>query len=297
MSDPFANIVTNQNRTPVATGSMLSSVTSGITKTGQRIVISGVEKIGKTTLACNAPRPLLVPLEVGYAAMSIPKTRVPTSYGEVMGLLNEIKTEAQRGNFEPGRTLVFDTGTALERLIDARTIEDDPKSKNKRLTMETAHDGYGKAYAHSNGLFADFLNACDELAIFGGINIVITAHVFASRGIDPIHGEYDTFDLLLHSPKNNKTQGKREMLTQWADLVGLLYEPMFVTKGEGESLSRGQSLNRGRVLGVSRTPAYVAGNRYGLNGEIPIPAQNGWNALALPIYNARGIDIGNHDVG
>jgi len=297
MSDPFANIKPAASRSAAVSpgGSMLGSVTEGVTTTGQRIVICGVEKIGKTTLACGAPRPLLVPLEVGYAAMNIPKTRMPTTYGEVMGLLAEVKAAAQAGTF-PAKTLIFDTGTALERLIDVRTIEDDPKSKQKKLTMETAHDGYGKAYAHSNMLFDDFLKACDELAIYGGINIVITAHVFASRGIDPIHGEYDTYDLLLHSPKNNKSHGKREMLTQWADLVGLLYEPMFITKGEGEQLARGQSLNRGRVLGVSRTPAYVAGNRYGLNGEIPIPAQNGWNALALPIYNARGIDIGNHDV-
>lgn len=297
MVDPFAALGMNSKAPATAAkpaGSMLGSVTQGITKTGQRIVICGVEKIGKTTLACNAPNPLLVPLEVGYAAMDIPKTRMPTVFAEVMDLLGEVKTAAQRGDFEPGRTLVFDTGTALERLIDVRTIEDDPKSKNKKLTMETAHDGYGKAYAHSNMLFGEFLAACDELAIYGGINIVITAHVFASRGIDPIHGEYDTYDLLLHSPKNNKSHGKREMLTQWADLVGLLYEPMFVTKVEGETVARGTTMGRGRVLGVSRTPAYVAGNRYGLNGEIPIPAQNGWNALALPIYNARGIDIGNH---
>lgn len=293
-SNPFG-LPTTVNLTPATqAGSMLASVTEGTTQTGQRIVIAGVEKIGKTTLACNAPKPLLVPLEVGYAAMSIPKTRVPANYGEVMGLIAEVKAASMAGTF-PAKTLIFDTGTALERLIDLQTIEDDPKSKTKRLTMETAHDGYGKAYAHSNQLFDNFLKALDELAIYGGINIIITAHVFASRGIDPIHGEYDTYDLLLHSPKNNKSHGKREMLTQWADLVGLLYEPMFITKGDGDQLARGQSMNRGRVLGVSRTPGYVAGNRYGINGEIPIPAQNGWNALALAIYNASGIDLGNHN--
>ncbi len=283
--------VVQQQQAP--SGSMLGSVTTGIQQTGQRIVIAGVEKIGKTTLACNAPGPLLVPLEVGFAAMSVPKTRMPTSFAEVMQVVAEVKAACIAGEF-PGKTLVFDTGTALERLIDLRTISDDPLSQQKKLTMETAHGGYGKAYAHSNMLFDSFLKACDELAIYGGINIVITAHVFASRGIDPIQGEYDAWDLLLHSPKNNKSHGKREMLTQWADLVGLLYEPMFITKGEGEQLAKAQSLNRGRVLGVSRTPAYVAGNRYGLNGEIPIPIQNGWNALAYAIYKSSGIDIGNH---
>lgn len=295
--DPFAAFGLQQkpnNSQPVNVGNMLGSVTSGIQQTGQRFVIAGVEKIGKTTFACGAPGPLLVPLEVGFAAMSIPKTRMPTSFGEVMGLIGEIKQACMAGR-APCQTLIFDTGTALERLIDLQTIADDPKSAQQKMTMETAHGAYGKAYAYSNMLFDKMLKELDELALYGNINIVITAHVFASRGIDPIHGEYDTFDLLLHSPKNQKTHGKREMLTQWADLVGLLYEPMFVSKGEGETMARGQSLGRGRVMGVSRTPSYVAGNRYGLNGEIPIPLNNGWNALAYVIFQAKGIDIGNHN--
>ncbi len=293
-SNPFGLAPQAMQQAPASGGSMLASVTEGITQTGQRLVIAGVEKIGKTTLACSSARPLLVPMEVGYAAMSIPKTRMPTSYGDVMGLIEVIKQASMRGQF-PAKTLIFDTGTALERLIDLQTIADDPKSQSKRLTMETAHDGYGKAYAHSNMLFDKFLKALDELAIYGGINIVITAHVFAARGIDPIHGEYDTWDLLLHSPKNNKSHGKREMLTQWADLVGLLYEPVFITKGEGEQLAKASSLNRGRVLGVSRTPGYVAGNRYGLIGEIPIPPVNGWNYLADAIYKRCEIDLYNRD--
>ena len=167
--------------------------------------------------------------------------------------------------------------------------------------METAHGGYGKAYAYANGLFDEFLKACDELAIFGGINIIFTCHVFAAKQTDPAYGEYDQWDLLLHSPKNNRTYGKREMLTQWADMIGFLHEPMFITKGEGENLQRAQSKNMGRVLGVSRTPGYVAGNRYGLTGEITIPDPSrhkfgtAWNVLADAIWNAKGIDVYNRD--
>lgn len=294
-ADPFAaaGVIINKSA-PAAGGSMLGSITMGVQHTGQRLVICGVEKIGKTTFSAQAPKPLLVPLEVGYSAMTIPKTRMPTTYNEVMGLNEEVKQSAMRGQF-PGKTLIFDTGTALERLVDLQTIADDPKSLHQKLTMETAHGGYGKAYAHSNMLFDKFLKSCDELAIYGGINIVITAHVFASRGIDPIHGEFDTWDLLLHSPKNQKTHGKREMLTQWADLVGLIYEPVFISKGEGEQLAKATTMNQGRVLGVSRTPGYVAGNRYGLSGTIPLPENGGWNNLARRIWEARGIDIGNHD--
>ncbi len=278
-------------------GSILGAVTSGRPKQGQRIVIAGIEKVGKTSLACDAPRAMLVQLEVGGVSASVPKTPLLTSFGQVRQFLGEVKAECQAGRFQ-AQTLVWDTATALERLIDQQTIADDNKG---RQSMETAHGGYGKAYAYANGLFGEFMNECDELAQYAGINHIFTCHVFPAKQIDPAFGEYDQWDLLLHSPKNNKTYGKREMMTQWADLVGFLHEPMFITKGEGENLSRGQSKGVGRVLGVSRTPGYVAGNRYGLTGECPIPDPTrnkfgvSWNVLAQAIYDSKGIDVFNRD--
>jgi hypothetical protein len=276
--------------------SILSNISQGVGRTGQRIVISGVEKVGKTTLACNAPRALLVPLEIGYAAMGVPKTPMLTSFEDVMSLIAEVKDQAQRGQFQP-LSLVFDSATALERLIHDAVLRRDPAymQKNaKALTMEAALGGYGKAYQFANELFDQFTKACDELAVYGGINIILTCHVFAAKVIDPAYGEYDTWDLLLHSPKNQKNYGKREMITQWADMVGFLHEPLFITKGEG--MNQATSLNRGRVLAVDRTPGYVAGNRYGVSGLIPIPPVNGWNSVAHAIYNASGIDTFNRDV-
>lgn len=309
MSNPFGNIPlgggapANFNAAAgSATGTtFLTQTTSGLSAMGQRIVISGVEKVGKTTFSCMSPRPILVPLEIGYAAMPVAKIPMLTSYEQVMGFLKEVK-QACMNNVFPYMTIVFDSASALERLIHDAVLRRDPAYHNKNakaLTMEAALGGYGKAYQFANELFDDFTKACDELAIYGKINIVITCHVFAAKVIDPAYGEYDTWDLLLHSPKNQKNYGKREMITQWADMVGFLHEPMFVTKAEGDTLSRATSMNRGRVLAVDRQPGYVAGNRYGIGGLIPIPAppELGWNSLANAIYNAsRGaIDVFNRD--
>lgn len=283
---------------------LLASVTSGRSSGGQRFVIGGQEKLGKTSLACDAPRTLLVPLEQGFAAQSTMRTPMLNSFAEVMGLLGEVKSSCQRGDFKP-RTLAFDSGTALERLIHDEVLRRDPKysaDNAQALTMEAALGGYGKAYQFANELFANFLGACDELVLNAGLNIVLTCHVFPAKQMDPAFGEFDQWDLLLHSPKNNRTYGKREMVTQWADLIGILHEPFFITKGsEGSNFAQANSLNRGRVLAVERTPQYVAGNRYGVKGTVPIPdpTQNrfgtAWNALAAAIYNASGVDVGNHD--
>lgn len=272
---------------------ILESVSTGVTRAGLRMVIAGQEKMGKTTLCAGAPGALLIPLEVGYSGVSVAKTQMLQTWEEVLSLMTEITTAAQQGRF-PYKTLIFDSGTALERHIHDAIIRRDPTYRpgsKKVITMESAHGGYGKAYSLANEEFDSFLQQCDALAVYAGINIVITCHVFSSKVMDPTSGEYDSWDLLLHSPKNAKTYGKRERITQWADVVGFLYDPIFVSKTD--NMVRAVSQNKGRVLGLSRTPAYNAGNRFGINGEYPIPAPpaNGWNTMAGVFYQSAGIDI------
>jgi hypothetical protein len=276
--------------------SILAGITTGPSKTGFRMLIAAQEKMGKTTLACGAPGVLLVPLEVGFAAMTCAKTPMIQTWQDVIQLTDEITTLAQRGQF-PHKTLVFDSATALERQLHDYVLSLDPAFKpqaTKTLTMESSHGGYGKAYALANVIFDSFLKKLDLLSVHAGINIIFTCHVFSSKVVDPTSGEYDSWDLLLHSPKNQKTYGKREMITQWADVVAFLYEPIFVVAATDKGgMARGMSQNKGRVLGLSRTPAYLAGNRYGLMGEIPMPTppQNGWNYFADALFKTIGVDV------
>lgn len=275
------------------TTSILGAVSTGVTRSGLRIVIAGQEKMGKTTLCAGAPGVLLVPLEVGFGGVNVAKTPMLQSWEEVLQLLGEIATLAQRGQF-PFKTLVFDSGTALERHIHDAIIRRDPAYRpgsKKVITMESCHGGYGRGYNLANEEFDQFLQLCDQLAVYGGINIVITCHVFASKIMDPTSGEYDSWDLLLHSPKNQKTYGKRERITQWADIIGFMYDPIFVSKTD--NMTKAVSQNKGRVIGFNRTPAYVAGNRFGIMGEYPVPAPpaNGWNTLAGVLHQFSGIDL------
>ncbi len=274
--------------------SYLQHVSSGISKTGLRMVVAGVEKMGKTTLVAGAPGVLLIPLEVGYAGVDVHKIPIVPTFEDFQGLLTEITETAKKGKFQ-FQTLAFDSATALERLIHDYVLRLDPGYRNnpKAVTMESAHGGYGKAYTLANTVFDGVLKQFDQLAVYGGLNILLTCHVFSSKVMDPTSGEYDSWDLLLHSPKNQKTYGKREIITQWADVVGFLYEPIYVMTNEKGNLVRGVSQNKGRVLAVSRTPAYTAGNRFGMSGELPIapPPANGWNNFADALYKSSGIDL------
>lgn len=277
--------------------SILSQVTTGVSRSGIRMLIAGQEKMGKTTIGSMAPAPLLIPLEVGFAGVAVPKVPMLQTYQELMTLLDEITVQAQAGQF-PFKTLIFDSATALERQIHEYVLSLDTTYKagaSKTCTMESCHGGYGKGYTMANMEFDKLLKKLDVLAVYGQINILLTCHVFSSKVMDPTSGEYDSWDLLLHSPKNQKTYGKREMITQWADCIGFLYEPMFVmaSEGKGSTMVKGVSKNTGRVLAVSRTPAYMAGNRFGMVGEIPIPGPpaNGWNYFADALFKTCGLDL------
>ncbi|KWX82334.1 hypothetical protein AXF24_12340 [Streptococcus pneumoniae] len=86
------------------------------------------------------------------------------------------------------------------------------------------------------------------------------------------------------------------MLTQWADMIGFLHEPIAVVKNKDEKMSRGIDGRQGRVLEINRSPAWLAKNRYGLTNSISIPRENGWNYLAEQVYKSCNIDLYNRAI-
>ncbi len=146
--------------------SILSTITTGSTQAGIRMVIGGLEKMGKTTLCAEAPDVLLVPLEVGFAGVRCAKTRMLQRWDDTETFMQETLYYAQRGQF-PYKTIAFDSSTAAERQIHDAIIRRDPSYREggkKVITMESAHGGYGKAYSLANIEFDDFLAQCDQLA-------------------------------------------------------------------------------------------------------------------------------------
>lgn len=268
---------------------------------GQRIVITGVEGVGKSTLACDAPNSLLIPLEAGAPA-ALKTARLPnvlTTWAEVESLTGELIAAAKAGKLARGNTLVWDTATALERIMQEETLRVDDAGRRKfgkGHNMATAHEGYGKAYLVARNYFSQWLGWLDQLSLYGGINNIVTCHVFAATIVDPTQGEYQSFDLLLHTPKDQKNYGARELLTQWADCVAFLHSPLIVMKAEGDKFSRGISANQGRVLAVDRAPAYTAKNRYGLHESISIPPVAGWNNFADAVFKSSAIDLYNRAI-
>lgn len=286
--------------------SMLGQRTNAPPALGQRIVITGVEKIGKTTLACDAPNALLIPIEQGFASQTCDRLPMINWWEEIEGVCSELIAATQAspvmddgspnpGYIAPGTSLVWDSATAVERLIHDYVLRKDGAwgaGNPNNVTMTSAHGGYGKGYNLATELFGKWLSWMDMLSM-RGVHSIITAHVFAASVVDPAYGEYNSWDIRLHSPKNEKTFGAREMITEWADMIGFLHTPLFVTKGKDDTLAKGVDAGKGRVLAVERTPSWIAGNRFKLRGEIVVPLEQGWNHIAAAVYASteRRIDL------
>jgi hypothetical protein len=213
-------------------------------------------------------------------------------YTAFMTALAEIEQWVTEGRFQY-RTVAIDSLTQLERYIHTYVLSLDPQTKTgKANTMESAHGGYGKAYQVAVGLMHQIFQRLEALAMYYHINIVFSCHVFSTKVSDPTVGEYHMYDLSLHAFKNDKNFSTRELSTQWADVVGFIYEPVAVI-GDEKKLHRAVSTGKGRTLGLSRTPAYVAKNRYGIDGEIPLASveSNPWNSFAQVVYEASNQNI------
>lgn len=101
------------------------------------MIIAGVPGIGKTTLACSAPKPLVVDLDDGIDRVEA-KYRVDSlkveNYKELMSDLKEI-------NLDDYETLVIDTGGKLLEFLKPVAIKEDPK--NGKTNGELSLAGYG----------------------------------------------------------------------------------------------------------------------------------------------------------
>lgn len=277
--------------------SLLNSITDAPAGQGQRIVLYGQEKMGKTTLACDAPNALLVPLEDGHAGIKVRSLPRLTHWEHVQQLMGDLDAGLADGTLQPNTTLVWDSVTALERMMQDYTMRMSPGYDARADSMNSVHGGYGKGWGILTASFIGWLAHLDRLKMHG-INHVLICHSITLEVQDPAYGGYHQHDVALYSPKSAKSSGPREALVQWADMIGFIHEPMYIQKTERGSgankqtvLAQGIAQGKGRVLEIERSPAWVAGNRYALTGNVQIPAEGGWNHLAQAIYDSKQIDL------
>jgi len=251
----------------------LSSISNETRLRAPRILLLGVEKIGKSTFAADASNPIFIPIngEEGVDDIKLPKfvsgETVPqfpvcSHLNEVFECLNTLwNTEHEY------QTVVIDSASSLEPIIWQKCCED-----NNVKSISDVQGGYNKGreiVAVENWrLMTQYL---DALRTTKNMSSIIIGHVKVKRFDDPTAGSFDTYEFAVD-------KFAAALFYQWADAILFVNTKTVVTKediGFNKEAKRGIDISmEQRYLYTQKRPAHPGGGRgsFGqLPYEIPIP--------------------------
>jgi hypothetical protein len=233
-------------------------IISGKQQRPQRVVIYGVESVGKTTFASKFPNPLFLDIEGGSNHLAVDRVAVAT-WKE----LNHCISEAAATNYE---TIVIDSADWAERLA-----VEDLLATSKKQSVEDF--GFGKGWVMTAEKISRFLTALDSL-IDSGKHVVVLAHSKVQRTEPPdILAAYDRYELKLSKQSS-------PLVKEWADELWFFrFKTKSVTQDGGKAKGIG---GKERVIYTTHSAAYDAKTRSGLAEELPMDWESVANLFGKP---------------
>lgn len=223
------------------------NITTGKIPKAQKVVIFGVEGIGKSTFASQFPDPLFIDTEDSTLHMDVKRFDKPTSWTMLLQQVEYVKQN------KPCQTLVIDTMDWAEDICKRHLM-----AANGWSAIDA--EGYGKKFVALAKEVGGLLNLLSDV-VDSGINVVVTAHAMLRKKEEPDEmGAYDRYELKLEK----KTA---PLVKEWADMVLFAnYKTTIITdsKTDSKKATGGQ-----RMMYTTHRPAWDAKNRIGLPDELP----------------------------
>jgi hypothetical protein len=159
----------------------LTTISKGKLEKPARVLLYGVEKIGKSTFAAGAPDPIFICSEDGTSELDVARFREPRYWEEARYAIDTLCREKHEH-----RTLVIDTLDWLEPLCWREVCR-----KGSVQSIEDFGGGYGKGYLAALDEWRQFLADLDDLRAKRGMGVVLLAHSWIKSFKNP---EGDDFD-------------------------------------------------------------------------------------------------------
>ena len=223
------------------------NISQGKVKRPLRVVVDGVEGVGKSTFAAQFPDPLFIDLENGTDSMDVKRTQKPETWEELLQLVRAVAAD-------PGvcRTLIVDTGDWAEALCVKYICR-----KYKTDGLESF--GYGKGYVYLREEFENLLHELDKV-ITAGVNVVVCAHAQIKKFELPDEaGSFDRYELKM-------SKNVSPLVREWCDIQLFANFKTYVVSTENKH-HKGTGGTR-RVMYASHTASWDAKNRHGLPDEM-----------------------------
>lgn len=228
-----------------------AAIRKGPSEKEPRLVLIGVEGVGKSTAGAGMPAPIFLCAEdglVGPQFAETPSFAAPT-WADALGFLDWLRTEPHEF-----KSLVVDTLDWLEPKLYTHVCTRDSKSSIEDY-------GYGKGYTVAAEEFRIFLAKLDELNK-RGMAILVLTHSQIKAFNNPIGDNYDRYE-----PKVAKQIAG--MVKEWADAVLFARFQVFAHKGKGQMKAKGIG-GQERVVHTTHSAGWDAKNRYGLPDEMEL---------------------------
>lgn len=247
----------------------LTAVTKGRVERPMRVLLFGVEGVGKSTFAANAPSPVFLAAEDGTAQLDVARFPEPKTWRDVFDAVDELTN----GEHEY-KTVVVDTLDWLEPLCWDHVV-----TKASSPKIKSIEDfGFGKGYVAALDEWRLLLAKFEQLRLRRGMHVIFLAHSWIKTFKNPEDEDYDRYELKLHA----KAGG---LLKEWSDAVLFTRYETFTNTDEKTKRSRGVSTGA-RVIHTQRTAAWDAKNRYDLPETLPLD----WHAFAEAVKRQAPAD-------
>lgn len=225
-----------------------------------RVVIHGAQKIGKSTFAAGAYKPIFLALEDGLSGIEVDAFnggQPLQSYEDVTDALAALQTEQHEFG-----TVVIDSTDWLEPLIWQHVCK-----KNSWQSIESP--GYGKGYIEANAVWREFLDRLNTLRVDRGMAVILIAHSAVKRFEAPDTEGFDRYELKMQ-------KGALGLTVEWADAILFAQEETAIKKESTGFNTRARGVSTGRrIVQCNAKPSFIAGNRYNLPDVLPLE----WGAL------------------
>lgn len=221
--------------------SRLETITRGKRVRPPRILVYGMEGIGKSTFAANFPAPVFIPTEDGLDNIDVASFPLVTSIEEVFEDLDALVLE--ENDFQ---TIVIDSLDWLERLIWNKVATDNKVDNIEKI-------GYGKGYTMA---LSHWQSVIDRLEVLHGKGraILLLAHAVAEDYTDP-----EVSNLKRFTPRLNKLA--RSLFMEYVDVTLLATRRLGAARGDSE-----------RIVRTEAAPQQVAKSRYPIPDVLPLDA-------------------------
>lgn len=241
---PAAPPPPRQNRMPLA------NLVRGKQRSPKRVLIYGVDKIGKTTFGAGAPKPVIIGPEDGSGLLDVARFPI-SSWQDTLDAVETLTNEEH--DFQ---TAVIDSLDWLEPLCWRHVC-----AEAKQESIESF--GYGKGYTAALDAWRVLIAALEKLRRVKGMHVVLIGHAVCKTFKNPTGEDFDRYSLKL----NEKAAG---LWKEWVDAILFAAHEVYAAKDlKNERRVRGVDTGARLIHTVYRA-AWDAGNRYSLPETLPL---------------------------